>query len=78
MLLFLLFFVLFFFVVVFFIDGVIPVTQRISSLVASRPGTSSYMVNATTGWSGVNIMRLGEMADLIWNLYLSVVARTIV
>ena len=42
------------------------------------PGVPRYRVSTGTGWSGVSILRLGEMESFICNFYLSVAARQIV
>ena len=50
----------------------------IGTSVATLPGAWHYRVSAGTGWLGVSILWLGEIASLIHNLYLSVAAHTIV
>ena len=51
---------------------------NIGTPVATLPGPWRYRVSAGTGWSGVSILRLGEMESLISNFCLSVAARKIV
>ena len=47
---------------------------KIGVSVATLPGVWRYRVSAETGWSGISILRLGEMESLICNFYLSVAA----
>ena len=53
---------------------VIPVTLKLATL----PGAWRCRASAGTGWSGVSILRLGEMENLICNFCLSMEARKIV
>ena len=46
--------------------------------VAILPGAWCYGVSAWTGWTGVSVLKLGEIPNLSRNLYLSVAARPIV
>ena len=44
----------------------------------SLPVAWRYRVSVRTGWPGVGILRLGEIAGLICNFCLSVAARAVV
>ena len=50
----------------------------IGTPVATLPGAWHYRVNAGTGQSGVSMLWLDEVENLICNFYLSVAARKIV
>ena len=52
--------------------------SKIGTPVATLLGAWRYRVSSGTGWSGVSMLRLGEIESLICNIYISVVARTIV
>ena len=51
---------------------------KINTAVATLPGAWRYRVSTGTCWPGVSILRLGEVEDLICNIYLSVAARKLV
>ena len=51
---------------------------KIDTFVVSPPDARCYYVSVNTGWPGVNIQRLGEIASLIGNFCRSVAPRTIV
>ena len=51
---------------------------KIDTPVATLPSVKQYRISPGTGWPGVSILGLGETARLIYNFYLSVIARTVV
>ena len=46
--------------------------------VATLPGAWRYRVSTGTGWTGVSILEMGDIARLLCNFYLSVAARATV
>ena len=55
-----------------FLDQVIQVTW-----LATLPGAMCFRVSDKTGWSGVSILWLGEIASFICHFYLSMAASTL-
>ena len=51
---------------------------KIGTPVATLPGAWRHRISSGTGWHGVNILWLGEVASLICNFYLSVAASKLV
>ena len=51
---------------------------KIGTPVDTLPGAWRYRVSVGTDWTGVSILRLGEIESLICNSYLSVAARALV
>ena len=52
--------------------------DSVKLLLQGQPSQALYIGIVSTGWAGASLLRLGEIANLICNSYLSVAARATV